>query len=159
MAFAQRSLRDDLTFTDDVVSIGHTAVETARTAAAQMLDGRDPVTAFVGGNNLTTIGTVMALRDRALRVPDDVALIGFDDFEWADAFEPRLTAMVQPCREIGQAAAALLRQRIGSPNAPPVTLRPRPTLIIREILRLPPAPLTLQSGFFRPSSATCEAER
>ena len=114
-----------------LVSIGHTRLESARAAAGHMLGGPKPVTAMIGGNNLTTIGIMMAIRDRSLRVPDDIALMGFDDFEWADAFEPRLTAMVQPCQEIGRAAAFLLKERLNDPSSPPTTHRFKPTLVIR----------------------------
>lgn len=121
-----------LPFDQRYLSIGHTRIETARAAAVGMLSTPEPVTAFVGGNNLTTIGIVIALRALGRRVPDDVALIGFDDFEWADAFEPRLTAMVQPCDAIGRSAASLLRQRITHPKADPSVVRFKPTLVIRE---------------------------
>ena len=66
-----------------------------------------------------------------LGVPDDVALAGFDDFEWADLFEPRLTVMAQPCAAIGQSAAALLARRIADPTAPPETVRLAPRLVVR----------------------------
>ena len=114
-----------------LVSVGHTNLEGARASASRMLSGDPPVTAMIGGNNLTTIGIVLAVRDRGLRVPDDVALVGFDDFEWAEAFEPRLTAMVQPCQEIGRAAAALLKLRIDQPGRPTTALRLKPTLVVR----------------------------
>ena len=113
-------------------SIGHTHVESARAAAGLMLASREPVTAMIGGNNLTTIGITLAIRDSGLRVPDDIALMGFDDFEWADAFEPRLTAMVQPCQEIGRAAASLLKRRVKDPAGAATTHRLKPHLVIRS---------------------------
>ena len=71
-----------------------------------------PPTALVTGNNMTTIGAMRAIRERGLVVPRDLSLVGFDDFEWADCFEPRLTLVAQPCNEIGRQAAALLSERI-----------------------------------------------
>ncbi|NKX52086.1 LacI family transcriptional regulator, partial [Arthrobacter deserti] len=52
----------------------------------------EPPTGLVVLNNAMTIGAMRALRETGLRVPDDVALVCYDDFEWADLFEPRLTA-------------------------------------------------------------------
>ena len=72
-----------------------------------------------------------ALRERGLRVPDDVALVGFDDFEWADYFEPRLTVIAQPCQSIGREAAALLIERIGNLDGKRKTIRLKTELIVR----------------------------
>ena len=48
----------------------------------------EPPTAVVVGNNSMTIGVIAALRDAGARVPDDVAVVAFDDFAWADLFAP-----------------------------------------------------------------------
>ena len=117
---------------DDLISAGHTEVGTARAAAARMLALKAPATAFIGGNNLTTIGIMGAIRDRDLKVPDDIAVVGFDDFDWADMFEPRLTAMVQPCAEIGRTAARLLKSRIDAAQGAPRIMRLKPRFVIRE---------------------------
>ena len=91
---------------------GVASTDGAAAATARILDLADAPTALLTGNNLATIGAMRALRDRGLRVPWDVSLVGIDDFEWADCFEPRLTLMAQPCAEIGRQAAALLVERI-----------------------------------------------
>ena len=52
------------------------------------------------------------LKRMKLVVPRDMALVGFDDFEWADCFEPQLTVIAQPCEEIGRSAAKMLLERI-----------------------------------------------
>lgn len=53
-----------------------------------------------------------------LRVPEDVALVGSDDFPWADFFAPRLTVISQPSREIGAQAVRLLLDRLAEPGEP-----------------------------------------
>ncbi len=55
-----------------------------------------------------TLGMVQALNDRGLRCPEDICVVGFDDFAWAAAFRPRLTVMAQPANDIGSEAATLL---------------------------------------------------
>ena len=89
-------------------------------------------TALLGANNLATIGIMRILRALGLRVPGDIALAGIDDFEWADLFEPRLTAVSQPCAAIGKHAAELLARRIKNPSIRPRTTRLAPTLVIRD---------------------------
>ncbi|MFT3975027.1 MAG: substrate-binding domain-containing protein [Amaricoccus sp.] len=51
-------------------------------------------------------------------MPADLSLVGVDDFEWADCFEPRLTLVAQPCAELGRQAASLLMERIREPHGP-----------------------------------------
>ena len=52
-----------------------------------------------------------------------MALVAFDDFEWADLFTPRLTTMAQPCREMGASAVRLLLSRLADPRRAPRTIR------------------------------------
>jgi LacI family transcriptional regulator len=61
-----------------------------------------------------TIGALQAIGNRGLVVPDDVALVGFDDFPfpWSDAFRPHLTTVAQPTYELGRRAAEMLVQRL-----------------------------------------------
>jgi LacI family transcriptional regulator len=78
-----------------------------------------------------------AVRAAGLRVPEDIALVGFDDFEWADCFEPRPTVVARPVEEIGCKAAELLVRRISTSSqdgeAPkPQAVRLRPTLVVRD---------------------------
>ncbi|MGA9700224.1 LacI family DNA-binding transcriptional regulator, partial [Pseudomonas sp.] len=63
----------------------------ARKATAQLLALPEPPTAIMAGNNLMTLGAMQALRDAHIEVPEQMALVGFDDFDWADFFVPRLT--------------------------------------------------------------------
>jgi LacI family transcriptional regulator len=92
----------------------------------------EPPTAVVSGNNYMTIGILRALTDRGLRVPEDIALVAFDDFEWADLFSPRLTTIAQPCLEIGTQAVRLLLGRLADPALPPRTVRLEPEFMRRD---------------------------
>ena len=100
-------------------------------ATFRLLDRANPPTAIIGGNNLSTISVMQALRERKLRIPQDMALAGFDDFDWADLFEPHLTVIAQPCGRIGETAARMLVERLKTPNRPRETIRLAPTLVIR----------------------------
>ena len=77
-----------------------------------LLDLPEPPTAVFSAHNVTTLGALAALDTRGRRIPDDVALIGFGDFEWAPLMRPRLTTVVQPEQEIGAQAAEWLIERI-----------------------------------------------
>jgi len=121
-----------LTFDPALLSTDNADINRARLSAERMLKGRRGPTAMVGGNNLTTIGIMHAVHDAGLRVPDDIAVAGFDDFDWADCFMPRLTVMAQDCDEIGRRAALMLEKRIQTPDRAPHTSRLAPTLIVRN---------------------------
>ena len=58
-----------------------------------------------------------ALRQLNKRVPEDVAVIGFDDIAIAAQIDPGLTTIAQPMRELGETAARLLLQRLADPAA------------------------------------------
>jgi LacI family transcriptional regulator len=90
------------------------APDTAAAARAtrELLALPDPPTAFFAMNNLVTVGVLQAVEGAGLRVPEDVALVGFDDFELAAVLSPRLTLVRQPAAEIGRRAARLLFERI-----------------------------------------------
>lgn len=101
----------------------------------------EPPTAIFATNNLMTIGVVSALADRGLSCPEDISLVGIDDLPWADAVLPRLTAIAQPVRAMGEAAFALLAERIaGTRLGPGTTTVLAPRLVVRRSCGSP-APL------------------
>jgi LacI family transcriptional regulator len=111
---------------------GHSAEEPARVATHALLARADPPTAVITANNSMTIGAMQAFREAGLRIPEDLALVCFDDFPWADLFAPRLTVVAQPFADIGREAVRLLLRRMENPGAEPVTTRLRPTFIHRD---------------------------
>ncbi|MET7485892.1 LacI family DNA-binding transcriptional regulator [Streptomyces sp. NPDC005538] len=102
---------------------GDSESDAAERATATLLSLAAPPTALITANNAMTIGALRALRGRGLSVPGDLALCCFDDFAWADLFEPRLTAIAQPSREMGAEALRLLLDRLAAPDRPAQLLR------------------------------------
>jgi len=80
-------------------------------------------TALVTLNNAMTVGAMRALKELGLKVPQDVALVCYDDFEWADLFEPRLTAIEQDVQSMGRTAVDLLVDRINGAKGKRKVLR------------------------------------
>jgi len=99
----------------DFIVTGSATTALATAAAHRLLSQACPPSVIVTGNNLATIGVMRAVRELGLTVHDDLSLVGIDDFEWANLFEPRLTLVEQPCAELGRQAAALLVERIAAP--------------------------------------------
>jgi LacI family transcriptional regulator len=107
----QRAVREaGLELDDHLVISGESTSEGGAAATHALLDMQQPPTAIFSGNNLMSIGALSAIASRNLTVPDDVALVGFDDFPfpWSDAFRPHLTTVAQPTYELGRRAAETL---------------------------------------------------
>jgi len=111
---------------------GESRSESARIATHRLLGLKQPPSAIMAGNNLMTIGAMHALREACLRVPEQMALVGFDDFDWADFFLPRLSVIAQPVQQLGVQAVTLLLSCIDNPEGPRQTLRLAPSLRIRN---------------------------
>jgi LacI family transcriptional regulator len=96
----------------DLVQLGNFRIDDAYNATLRLMMLPNPPTAVFSSNNLMVIGVMKALAHLGLRCPDDVSVAGLDDFPWADAFRPQLTAVAQPTRAIGEQAANLLLDRL-----------------------------------------------
>lgn len=87
---------------------GNSRIFAAEEACKALLSLEDPPTAVFATNNLMAIGAMRYIRRRGLRCPRDISLVGFDDFEWAEAFDPPLTTVAQRPYEMGKLAAQTL---------------------------------------------------
>ncbi|MER7461117.1 LacI family DNA-binding transcriptional regulator [Micromonospora sp. NPDC126480] len=113
------------------VAFGDFTRESGAAAMRQLLADHPDLDAVFAASDLMAHAALRTLREAGRRVPDDVAVIGFDDIETAAYTEPPLTTVRQPIQEIGrQMTRQLLRLAAGEPIEPTVIL---PTeLILRE---------------------------
>jgi LacI family transcriptional regulator, galactose operon repressor len=95
-----------------------------------LLDGESP-TAIFAANNLLAEQAWRVVRERGLRLPDDISLVGFDDVPWMEMVSPAITVVAQPTDELGRVAARLLLRRIADPTCEPAVEQLEPTLIVR----------------------------
>jgi LacI family transcriptional regulator len=79
---------------------------------SRLLALEDPPTAVFTVNNLVALGAIESVRAHDLEVPDDVALVCFDDIEYASRLYPFLTVMAQPAETLGTLGTQLLLERI-----------------------------------------------
>jgi DNA-binding LacI/PurR family transcriptional regulator len=88
-------------------------------AAAALLSTVAPPTAVFAVSDMLAIGAIKAFRRAGLRVPDDMAVIGFDDIPIAEVFEPGLTTVAQPMHALGATAVELLLHKLsgGTPDS------------------------------------------
>lgn len=94
---------------------------------AARLDGRlaafDRPSAILALTNFATLGVLAALSRLAIRVPDDVSLVGFDDYAWMRAAAPSITAVRQPVDRMAEEAWQRLLGRLAGESGPPLRLR------------------------------------
>ncbi|MFI1252785.1 LacI family DNA-binding transcriptional regulator [Streptomyces netropsis] len=101
-----------------------------RRVMRELLDLPEPPDAVLATDNLMALGALDEVRARGLRVPDDVALVAFDDVPWFAHTDPPLTAIAQPTRDLGRAAVHALLERIEGRPAESVLLPAR--LVVRR---------------------------
>lgn len=99
--------------------------------AARQLGGEMP-DAIVCANDQMAIGAMRELHAAGLRVPEDVAVTGFDDIHLGALLAPPLTTVHQPMRLLGERACALLLDRISDPTLPRRVERLPTELVVRE---------------------------
>ncbi|HVV19339.1 MAG TPA: substrate-binding domain-containing protein, partial [Pseudonocardiaceae bacterium] len=94
----------------ELVEVGDFSHEAGQRAMAALLDLARPPTAVFAGNDQQALGACQAIRERGLRIPEDVSVIGFDDLPIARWTNPPLTTIRQPIAEMAaQATRMLLR--------------------------------------------------
>jgi DNA-binding LacI/PurR family transcriptional regulator len=133
------------------------AVEEARA----LLELDPPVTAIFAANNVLAEGSMLALKEAGLRVPDDISLVAFDDVEWMRMMDRGITAVRQPVADIARSAARMMLRRLGDDEAAgeaAATMMFRAELVERDSIgppsaRMPVAPVASQPRTKRSSRA------
>ncbi len=94
------------------VCYGEFSLQSGYDMTLQVLARTPRPSALFAGNNFIAIGALRALRDTGLRVPEDLALVGFDDLPEDLVVDPFLTVAAQPAYEMGRQATELLLARL-----------------------------------------------
>lgn len=104
--------------------------EDAYKSATSLLEHRQ-FTALIASNAYSAYGALMALKDAGMAVPEDVALVGFDEAPILNLARPPITTIRQPIRTLGEIAVQKLIARIDNPNLEGRLTRVQPELILR----------------------------
>ncbi|MFF9086495.1 LacI family DNA-binding transcriptional regulator [Streptomyces sp. NPDC014991] len=117
------------------IAEGDFTEESGRRAMTRLIERHPGIDGVLAASDTTAAGALQALRAAGRRVPQDVAVIGFDDFPLAERTEPRLTTVRQPVAEIGQAMVRLLLEEMEETEESSVAWRHvvlRTELVLRE---------------------------
>lgn len=96
---------------EEWIACGGYTMEGGRIGTGELLRQKELTALFVSNYEMT-VGAVIALNQHGIRIPEDLAVVGFDNLDFARAVRPNLTIVTQPTTEIGEAAANLLLARM-----------------------------------------------
>ena len=97
---------------DQLVREGDFQERGAQLAMRELLALANPPTAIFAVNDLMAIGAILAIREAGLRIPEDIAVTGFDDIPAAQFVHPTLTTIAQHPERLGSRAAEMLLERL-----------------------------------------------
>ncbi len=121
-----------LPFAPGLVAEGDWSHASGYRALRELLARGKPFAALFAQNDQMAIGAMHALREAGKRVPEDVAVVGYDDIPVAEFCDPPLTTVRQPMCEVGQLATRLLIQTIEQSDSPPAPKLLKTTLVKRK---------------------------
>ncbi|MDL4774905.1 MULTISPECIES: LacI family DNA-binding transcriptional regulator [Thermomonosporaceae] len=125
------------TVLDELIVNTMYTVEGGYAAAQRLFD--QGCTALCCGNDIMALGAIRAARQRGLRVPRDVSVVGFDDSPLTAYLDPPLTTIRQSVREMSLAAVSTVLDEIRGARAPRTELLYRPELVVRNSTAPAPA--------------------
>ena len=102
---------------DELLSSGAYSEDGGYQAMNQLLSLESRPTAVFAANDLMAMGAMLAIREAGLTIPDDIAIIGFDNIPTAKLIYPALTTVAQFQRKLGQRAAEMLMERLNGTAA------------------------------------------
>lgn len=116
----------------DLVVWGGYRFEGGCRAMAELLNLAQPPTAVFSTNNQMTLGVLARLWKQKIKIPKEMAVVGFDDFDWAEFIDPPLTVVVQHPYKLGYEAAKVVLRRLARPDKSSEEIRIETTLRVRE---------------------------
>jgi LacI family transcriptional regulator len=133
--FEQASRAAGLDPAEGYVSLGDEvwSAESGRRATRALLALGEPPTGLVAASDTLALGAISAVRDAGLSVPEDVAVVSFDDPFFGDLIDPPVTALRRNERELGELAASLLLHALRTESTgPPTEVRLPVELVVRR---------------------------
>jgi DNA-binding LacI/PurR family transcriptional regulator len=117
---------------ETLVKYGDFKTESGYRLTHELMSLPQPPDAIFAANNMMALGALRALRELAVRIPEEIRLVSFDDMPWSGELYSPLTSVSQPTYELGQDAVRLLLNRIARRDAPYRTVMLQTQLVVRE---------------------------
>jgi LacI family transcriptional regulator len=132
LAGYKKALEDNgIEFDEQFLERGYATVEGGAKAVETLLKRDSEITAVFAQTDLMTIGVISKLKEQSIKIPEQVAIVGFGDFESATIIEPPVTNITLPAETIGRTAFDVLLSKINNPNYMTHIQLP-PTLVVHN---------------------------
>ena len=102
---------------DDFIKIKDFKKRSGIVFTNELLENKNKPEAIFVANLDLTLGAILSIKSLGLKIPDDIAVIGFDDSDWAQILDPPLTTISQPVYDLGSTAAEMLIKNIENDNS------------------------------------------
>lgn len=133
LGYRQALAETEIPIREDYILKGDFGFQSGQKAITELLSLTDIPTAVFICNDMMAIGGINAVQRHCLNVPNDLAIVGFDDIQLARDTYPALTTVAQPVSKMAEVTMDLLMQRIKGENiAAPQRVVLQPELIVRE---------------------------
>lgn len=120
----------------DLILYGDYDVKSGHRLLIHLTQMENPPTAVFVTNYDMTLGAIMAINEKDIKVPDQISIIGFDNIQMAKIVNPPLSIVVQPMKEIGEKAAKVLLARLKGGNAgEPSVYRLKTEVLIKDSVK------------------------
>jgi len=121
---------------DNLILFGNYDIESGYRLLIRFAEMENPPTAVFVTNYEMTLGAIMAINERDIRIPDQLSIIGFDNIQLAKVVKPSLSIVVQPMEQIGETAAQLLLKRLrGDNEGKPSIHRLKTEILIKDSVK------------------------
>jgi DNA-binding LacI/PurR family transcriptional regulator len=119
-------------FDPELVQEGNWEVQSGNQAACRLMQIPDKPTAIFAANDLMALGAIYGIQKSGFKVPDNVAVVGYDDQDFAGFSNPTITTVRSPAFEMGKLAAKLILDRLENQTEMLDPIKVPGTLVIRE---------------------------
>lgn len=106
--FRESLKEENISFNSNYIQESEYSITSGYDSMEKLLDLPEPPTAVFAASVLISIGAMKAIHDRKLKIPDDISIVGFHDFEFSSALSPALTTVKMPLYKMGQEAVKKL---------------------------------------------------
>jgi LacI family transcriptional regulator len=131
-AFEQFASRHSLPFDGDAILYGDFTLQHGYQTALRLLREKRSFNALFCGDDTIAFGAMAALKARGRRIPEDVAVVGFDDDPLAPVFEPSLTTVHYPMQEMGRLSFKLFQRMLARRRRTPEHIKLETKLVVRR---------------------------
>jgi len=121
---------------DNLILYGNYDIESGYRLLLHFIEMENPPSAVFVTNYEMTLGAIMAINERDIKIPEELSIIGFDNIQLAKIVKPSLSIVVQPIEQIGETAAQVLLKRLnGDDEGKPFIHRLKTEILIKDSVK------------------------